>query len=143
MGSTWLEIPPSAYFMPYSGAYCKIGFRNGGDREWLLGDVFLKNFYTVWDNTNNRFGIGPHKTSASTWQTTATMPAPAKVFSASDALISVAEQFFESAVKLGTAKTAILSFVWATFAVAREASGVETIFGISREAVVKSLLQIL
>lgn len=136
MGSTWLEVPPSAYFMPYSGAYCKIGLRNGGDREWLLGDVFLKNFYTVWDNTNNRFGIGPHKTSASTWLTTSTMAAPAKVFSASDALVSVAEQLFESARKIGAYKTAVLSFVWAAFAAARETSGADTIFGLSREAVV-------
>lgn len=38
------------------------------------------NFYTVWDNANNRVGIAPHKTSFSSTITVATLPLPTNVF---------------------------------------------------------------
>jgi hypothetical protein len=30
---------------------------------WLLGDLFLRNYYSVWDHDNNRIALGVHITS--------------------------------------------------------------------------------
>lgn len=144
MGTTWLQVPPSAYFMPISSTstICRIGVEKGGDNEWLLGDVFLKNFYTVWDNTNSRIGIGPHKTSASAWITTSYMAAPTNEFSAFDALYSLAEDFMEAAGKLGTTKALFVTMAWSVFTMLRFASDSESVFGFTQDnlvAVLKSL----
>ena len=56
MGTTWMEVPPSAYLRDIGTAnglsVCMIGFTQMDAHYWLLGGIFLKNFYTVWDNTN-------------------------------------------------------------------------------------------
>jgi hypothetical protein len=56
MGSTWMEVPPSAYLREVGTVngqtVCMLGFAEMDAHYWLLGGIFLKNFYTVWDNTN-------------------------------------------------------------------------------------------
>lgn len=84
MGTTWMEVPPSAYLREVGtvngNSVCMIGIQQMNAHYWLLGDIFLKNFYTVWDNTNQQMFIGPHITSSSTWLTTSTMSAPPAVY---------------------------------------------------------------
>lgn len=76
VGDYWLEVTPQTYLVELSGPYCIVGIGNSGDDTWLLGDVFLRNFYSVWDDENNRVGLAPHITSAAKWLTKDDMPAP-------------------------------------------------------------------
>jgi Eukaryotic aspartyl protease len=54
MNGYWFEIPPSVYVESIPGySDCFIQFSRNSDNTWLLGDTFLRNFYSVWDNDNN------------------------------------------------------------------------------------------
>uniref|UniRef100_A0A8D0ETI4 Peptidase A1 domain-containing protein n=1 Tax=Strix occidentalis caurina TaxID=311401 RepID=A0A8D0ETI4_STROC len=57
-----LPLPPSAYIMNSNG-YCTVGVEvtylpsQNGQPLWILGDVFLKEYYTIFDMGNNRIGF--------------------------------------------------------------------------------------
>ncbi|KFZ67164.1 Gastricsin, partial [Podiceps cristatus] len=57
-----LPLDPSAYIMNSNG-YCTVGVEatylpsQNGQPLWILGDVFLKEYYTVFDMANNRIGF--------------------------------------------------------------------------------------
>ncbi|KAM6310966.1 gastricsin [Podargus strigoides] len=57
-----LPLPPSAYVVNSNG-YCTLGVEvtylpsQNGQPLWILGDVFLKEYYTVFDMANNRIGF--------------------------------------------------------------------------------------
>ncbi|KAM6108256.1 pepsin B-like [Pterocles gutturalis] len=59
-----LPLYPSAYVLNNNG-YCTLGIEAtylpslNGQPLWILGDVFLKEFYTVFDMANNRVGFAP------------------------------------------------------------------------------------
>lgn len=39
--------------------------KNSGD-YWLMGDGFLRNYISIWDETNNQLGFVPHSFSNAT-----------------------------------------------------------------------------
>ncbi|XP_036199964.1 pepsin B [Myotis myotis] len=55
-------LPPSAYVLHNNG-YCRLGIEAtylpspNGQPLWILGDVFLKEYYSVYDMANNRVGL--------------------------------------------------------------------------------------
>ncbi|XP_068964402.1 gastricsin-like [Petaurus breviceps papuanus] len=58
------SLPPSAYILSLSdSSYCEVGIMTmsltseSGQPLWILGDVFLRNYYSVFDLGNNRVGF--------------------------------------------------------------------------------------
>uniref|UniRef100_A0A8D0GT02 Gastricsin n=1 Tax=Sphenodon punctatus TaxID=8508 RepID=A0A8D0GT02_SPHPU len=55
-------LPPSAYILNNNG-YCTVGIEPtylpspNGQPLWILGDVFLRQYYSVYDMGNNRIGF--------------------------------------------------------------------------------------
>ncbi|XP_074046429.1 pepsin B [Macrotis lagotis] len=55
-------LPPNAYVFNNNG-YCRLGIEAtylpspSGQPLWILGDVFLKEYYSVYDMANNRVGF--------------------------------------------------------------------------------------
>ncbi|KAE8623475.1 hypothetical protein XENTR_v10005624 [Xenopus tropicalis] len=55
-------IPPSGYIVQTNG-YCTVGVEEtylpsqNGQPLWILGDVFLRQYYSVYDMSNNRVGF--------------------------------------------------------------------------------------
>ena len=57
-----------------SSGKCIFGLASSGsDVRWLMGDVFLRNYYSLWDDENSKFSIAPHPNSVATI-TTGTKP---------------------------------------------------------------------
>ncbi|KAI9850087.1 MAG: hypothetical protein M1838_006099 [Thelocarpon superellum] len=66
---TTFNVSPKDYLGPAtSGGFCYtyiVGHQPFGPDQWLLGDTFLKNVYTVFDFDQNRIGFGAKGAAAS------------------------------------------------------------------------------
>nr|XP_020856793.1 chymosin-like [Phascolarctos cinereus] len=49
-------LPPSAYTIQDDGE-CTSGFEDSYSSLWILGDVFIRQYYSVFDRANNRVGL--------------------------------------------------------------------------------------
>jgi len=96
-GDTPFSISPKDYVgSPLSGSsnLCQsniVGQQIGGPTQWLSGDVFLKNVYTVFDFDNNQIGFGSKtanttasQTAGATGQTLIATSTPSMSTAASD-----------------------------------------------------------
>jgi hypothetical protein len=62
----WLEFHPEDYIIVVENEGvmgCLLGFGASNAPYWLLGDVFLRGYYSVHDMDNDRIGFAPHATS--------------------------------------------------------------------------------
>jgi len=61
-GTGALNVPPQSYlyYSPQNESYC-LGIMNGGagNNNTILGDIFIQNFHTVFDNSTQTVGFGP------------------------------------------------------------------------------------
>lgn len=56
IGGAILGIPPSAYVIQSEG-YCLVGIQTMDTDFWVLGDIFLGQYYSEFDLGNNRIGF--------------------------------------------------------------------------------------
>jgi hypothetical protein len=62
IANKWVEIPPKYFVIDFGNpTYCAMGFTDSGADYYLLGDVFLRPYYSVWDDDNSRMALGMRK----------------------------------------------------------------------------------
>ncbi|XP_040508620.1 gastricsin isoform X1 [Gallus gallus] len=63
ISGTSFPLPPSAYMLQSNSDYCTVGIESTylpsqtGQPLWILGDVFLRVYYSIYDMGNNQVGF--------------------------------------------------------------------------------------
>ena len=63
-GGHWLEVLPEDYLIELSSGKCAICVAELSVDFWILGDAFLRGYYSVHDIDNLRMGFVPHAGSS-------------------------------------------------------------------------------
>jgi len=64
-GGYWMEMLPEDYvFYDKEVDMCTVCVVDSGDDTWLLGDAFMRGFYSTHDHKEERFGFAPHSNSS-------------------------------------------------------------------------------
>ncbi|ELR61728.1 hypothetical protein M91_07935, partial [Bos mutus] len=53
------SVPAEAYIQKISNSLCLSTFHGDDTDKWILGDVFLRLYFSVYDRGNNRIGLAP------------------------------------------------------------------------------------
>lgn len=65
LDDTWFEIKPKTFILEkppgISGDYCPIAISSSGSNDVVLGLVFMRNFYMIFDFDNDKVGIAINK----------------------------------------------------------------------------------
>jgi len=73
-----LEVRPEIFIIPYDTGvedYCILAIaENKLGNYWLLGDTFIRNYYTIFDEDSSRIGFSPSVTSNATITQGAALP---------------------------------------------------------------------
>ncbi|XP_057243728.1 gastricsin-like, partial [Malurus melanocephalus] len=62
ISGAWLALPPSIYILQNDGV-CTVGVEStyvsssSGQPLWILGNLFLRQYYSIFDMANNRVGL--------------------------------------------------------------------------------------
>ena len=63
IGGYWLEMSPEDYVLNLDGECWVCLHENTYDEYWVLGDTFLRGYYSVHDYSSMSFGFAPHSRS--------------------------------------------------------------------------------
>jgi hypothetical protein len=78
MNGNYFEVTPETFILSTIdtgvAGYCFLGFFSNSADYWLLGDVFLRNYFTIWDDANSQVGFVPSVSSKANIITGATLP---------------------------------------------------------------------
>ncbi|CDW72150.1 cathepsin d [Stylonychia lemnae] len=68
LGNFYFEIRPESFVINENdgSGLCVIGFVSAKTNSWILGQVFLNNYYTYFDDLKGIIGIAPHSSSKAT-----------------------------------------------------------------------------
>uniref|UniRef100_A0A8C5SR84 Peptidase A1 domain-containing protein n=1 Tax=Laticauda laticaudata TaxID=8630 RepID=A0A8C5SR84_LATLA len=50
-------LPPAAYIHKFMFSLCSTNFQPSAGDLWILGDVFIREYYSIFDRGNNRVGL--------------------------------------------------------------------------------------
>ncbi|VDK19071.1 unnamed protein product [Anisakis simplex] len=63
LGNQNFNVPANAYIVPFGNGQCVVNLQSGNTSFWILGDIFIGQFYTVFDHGNQRIGLAPSNTA--------------------------------------------------------------------------------